>query len=394
MKLISSNKKLVQTLSRLIENHSEATFAVAWASSGNSVFDLLQEHFSRITRAIIGTHFYQTHPDVLDTFQGKANVRFVLQPNGVFHPKLYLFHSDDQWEALIGSANLTSGALSTNSESMLLFGGSEEGSTTLRDEIVSLIDRYWQMAKPIKKSEAAAYREVWNRKQPALRRLTGQYGSSGIAKPLTASSVMSMAWDRYFNKVRADPHHGCEKRCELLATVRRGFSEHRTFALMDLPLRKTIAGLPNDQESRWAWFGSMQGAGYYHQAVNENNKHLSQALEKIPLRGVVTRAEYEKYIAEFIKAFPNGRHGIGIASRLLALKRPDQFVCLDSKNQRELCSDFGITRTGMTYNRYWDEIIERILDAPWWNSKRPKNAQEAAVWDGRAAMLDAIFYKE
>ncbi len=392
MKLIASNKELVRTLSRLIESHSEVTFAVAWAS-GNSVFDLLKEHSSRITRAIIGTHFYQTHPDVLDTFQGKVNVRFVLQPSGVFHPKLYLFRSDSRWEALIGSANLTSGALSTNSEAMLLFGGSGEDPTTLKDEIIVLIDRYWRMAKPIEKSEVAAYREVWDREQPALRRLIGQYGSSSTAKPPTASSVMSMSWNQYVDAVKADPYHGFKNRCKLLEVARRAFAGHATFALMELPLRKTIAGLPNDQESRWGWFGSMQGAGYYHRAVNENNKNLSQALEEIPLRGGVTRAEYDGYIAEFIKAFPNGGHGIGIASRLLALKRPDQFVCLDSKNRRGLCDDFGITKTGMTYDRYWAEIIERILDAPWWNSERPGKPEESAVWDGRSAMLDAIFYK-
>jgi HKD family nuclease len=141
LKLISSNKKLVSTLSRLVETYSEVTFAVAWASSGNSVFELIEKHSSRITRAIIGTHFYQTHPDVLEIFQGEANVRFVLQPDGVFHPKLYLFRSNDRWEALIGSANLTSGALSTNSEVMLLLGGAETEPTTLRDEIVSLIAR-------------------------------------------------------------------------------------------------------------------------------------------------------------------------------------------------------------------------------------------------------------
>ncbi|BBE11035.1 hypothetical protein HH1059_11040 [Halorhodospira halochloris] len=142
MQLISSNKKLARTLSRLIESHAEAKFAVAWASSGNSVFDLIQEHTSRITRAIIGTHFYQTHPDVIDAFQGKENARFVLQPSGVFHPKLYLFTSEDRWEALIGSANLTSGALSTNSEAMLLIGGAGDDSTSVRNEVVSLIDRY------------------------------------------------------------------------------------------------------------------------------------------------------------------------------------------------------------------------------------------------------------
>lgn len=394
MKLISNNKTLVRTLSRLIEAHSETTFAVAWASSGNSIFELLKEHSSRITRAIIGTHFYQTHPDVLDSFQGNSNVRFILQPNGVFHPKLYLFRSDNRWAALIGSANLTSGALTTNSETMLLLGGAEWEPTTLRDEIVDLIDKYWQMAAPIGDSEAKTYREVWDRKQPALRRLIGQYGSSSTTKPPTASSVMSAGWERYFGLVKTDRYHGFQERCELLASVAIAFVEHQTFASMELPLRKTIAGLPNNHDKRWPWFGSMRGAGYYHKAINENNKHLSQALDEIPLRGMVSRAEYDKYIDEFIKAFPNGRHGIGIISRLLALKRPDQFVCLDSKNQDGLCSDFGITRTGMTYDRYWDEIIERILDAPWWNSKRPEDATEAAVWDGRAAMLDAIFYEE
>lgn len=295
---------------------------------------------------------------------------------------------------MIGSANLTSGALTTNSEAVLLIGGTEEDSTDTLDEISQLIDRYWQISRPIDESEAAAYREIWNRKRPALRRLIGQYGKGNTSKPLTASSVRSMSWRQYFEAVKADPYHGFDKRCELLAIVARAFAVHPRFESMSLPLRKTIAGLPNDMETRWAWFGSMKGAGYYHQAVNENNGHLSQALENILLYGVVTRTDYENYIEEFIKAFPNGGHGVGIASRLLALKRPDQFICLDSKNQKNLCADFGIARTAMNYERYWEEIVERIMDTPWWNQKRPDDRLEGAVWDGRAAMLDAIFYEE
>lgn len=394
VKLIANNKTLVGTLSRLIKTYPRAAVAVAWASAGNSVFALFKKHSARLSRAVIGTHFYQTHPDVLDAFQASPNVRFVLQPTGVFHPKLYIFWNAKRWEALIGSANLTSGALSTNSEAMILISGSEGVSPSIKDDVISLIDNYWSMAKSLKKSEAAAYREVWKRKQPALRRLTGQYGSSKSTKPPTASSVMSMSWKQYFMAVKADSYHGFENRCDLLALVREAFFQHSTFASMELGLRKTIAGLPNDLDSRWGWFGSMKGAGYYHQAVNDNSPHISRALDQIPLRGTVTRQQYEDYIAEFVKAFPNGRHGVGIATRLLALKRPDQFICFDSKNQRELCKDFGIVRSGMDYDRYWDEIIERILDAPWWNSKRPHDQHEAPVWDGRAAMLDAIFYRE
>lgn len=394
MKLISSNKKLTQTLIRLIETYPDVRLAVAWASSGHAVFELLQQHTPRISRAVIGTHFYQTHPDVLDAFCGSAKVRFALQPNGVFHPKLYLFQSSDCWEALVGSANLTAGALTSNSEAMLLVAGSHREPTDLATGISGLIDRYWEKGSRVTKSDAIAYREVWERKQPALRRLTGQYGASQSTKPLTASSVMSMGWNRYFDAVKQDPYHGFEKRCDLLATVRSAFSRYKTFASMPLPTRKTIAGLPNDQDSHWGWFGSMKGAGHYHHAVNENNPHLSRALDEVPSRGIVSRAQYERYIAEFIQAFPSGRHGVAVASRLLALKRPDQFVCLDSRNRQRLCLDFGIAQTGMTYERYWDEIIERIVDAPWWNSNRPKGVKEGAVWDGRAAMLDAIFYEE
>ena len=68
----------------------------------------------------------------------------------------------------------------------------------------------------------------------------------------------------------------------------------------------------------------MSGAGYYHQAINQN---ISDALDLIPMNGVVSRIEYSSFIDCFVKAFPNGRDGIGTASRLLALKKA-RSICL------------------------------------------------------------------
>ena len=393
MKLISTNAELLSNLSRLVKSYSNIAFAVAWASANTPVFKLLLKNPSRLKKAVIGTHFYQTHPDVLDAFVGSKAVRFILQPKGVFHPKIYIFWSATQWEALVGSANLTSGALTNNSQVAVLLTSSDEGSKPLRRQIIALIDRYWSVAAPVKKTEALAYHAIWLRQQPSLRRLSGQYGKSKTRKSPAESSVMSMSWSQFLAAVRKDARHGFEQRCGLLQVVRSAFTTHADFASMELGLRKTIAGLPNDFDERWGWFGSMQGAGYYHQAVNENSRHLSVALDTVPLQGIVSRPQYENYISEFIKAFRNGRHGIGIASRLLALKRPDQFVCFDSKNRGGLCKDFGIKQTGMTYERYWDELVERIMDSPWWNLPQPRTDNQRVVWDGRAAMLDAIFYR-
>lgn len=204
MELISGNKHLVRALSRLIRNYTDIRFAVAWATSGHSVFELLQEHSVRISRAIIGTHFYQTHPDVLDAFHRHKTVRFVLQTDGVFHPKLYLFQNKDYWEALVGSANLTNGALGSNSEAMLLVGGPKNGSGNLSGDIVRLIDSYWGFAKSVKRHEVQAYREVWKQKRTALDRLKGHYGSSKVSRSPTESSVMSMGWREYFEAVKVN----------------------------------------------------------------------------------------------------------------------------------------------------------------------------------------------
>lgn len=396
MKIVSNNKMLVKEFVRLVNTYPDISFAVAWASANHPVFSLLKRKSSRIKRAIIGTHFYQTHPDVLDSFKEKKNVRFIFQTEGVFHPKIYLFRSKQKqkWEALIGSANLTTGALSRNSEVMILIGGAAGESIEPAKKLSLLIETYWKQAKPVKAKDARSYRELWVRKQSAIKNLSGHYGSGKTSKSAVESSVMTMPWRKYFRAVTNDMHHGVEDRTALLTAAASAFSKYGSFKDMPLPLRKTIAGLPNDQESRWGWFGSMGGAGYYHQAVKDNNKHLSNALDKIPLRGTVSKREYDAYIGEFIRAFPNGKHGVGVASRLLALKRPDQFVCLDSKNKANLCKDFGIKPTGIDYKSYWDEIVERIVDAPWWNSEEPSNVIQQGVWRGRAAMLDAIFYEE
>ena len=136
------------------------------------------------------------------------------------------------------------------------------------------------------------------------------------------------------------------------------------------------------------------GVGYFQQAINNNNEHLSNALEKIPLTGEVSKAQFDAFIEEYLKAFPNGRHGIGTSSRLLALKRPDYFICVDSKNRDKLTEKFDIRKSGLNYDRYWYEIVGRLIDTHWWKSAPPSDPIELEAWQGRAAMLDALFYEE
>lgn len=393
MKLVIKNVELEATLIKLTKKYENISFAVAWASAGTKIFNMLSANRKRIRKAVIGTHFYQTHPDVLDEFIKSNKVRFILQTRGVFHPKIYIFWNQKHWEVLMGSANLTAGALTSNSEVMVLITDSDH-APTLKDDVIALIDGYWNKASKVNKESALSYRALWEKQQLALRRLSGQYEQTSSNKAPSDSAVMAMTWSQFYEDVKKDEHHGFKERCALLKLVRKAFETTNHFQDMELGLRQTIAGLPTKFNKCWGWFGSMKGAGYYHQAVNNNNPHISAALDEIPLKGAVTRDHYEAYCAQFIKAFPKGRHGIGVASRLLALKRPDYFVCVDSKNKSALCKDFAIKKIeAPDYDRYWEEIIERITDSAWWNEPCPKNSLESIVWKGRAAMLDAIFYR-
>ena len=125
MKFISDPKELKKTLKRLINSYQNYYWAVAWASSSD-VSDLLYEKRERIRKIVIGTHFYQTDPEVIDKFFGVKEVKFNIDTGELFHPKIYYFENNpNDWSCLIGSANFTNAALGSNTELCVLFDSSD-----------------------------------------------------------------------------------------------------------------------------------------------------------------------------------------------------------------------------------------------------------------------------
>jgi len=392
VQLITTNTALRSHLSRLIKKYPNISFAVAWATSGTDAFTQLLANKHKITKAVIGTHFYQTHPDVLDSFTDSATVKFMLQPTGVFHPKVYVFWDDKGFEAVIGSANLTKGALNTNAEVSTLI--THEDSPSLKDELLKVIDGYWTAAKRVDQAEAQRYRNIWTAKQPELLKLVDQYGSTPPTKSAMQSKVMGMDWPTFLAEIHKDKTHGFDDRLDLLAQVRKSFTSHPTFNDIPIDTRLGIAGLRSKSLKHSEWFGSMVGAGVFYKLMNSSEPAFSQALDFIPPTGTVTKDQYQAFITEYLTAFPNGRDGLGTATRLLSMKRPDQFLCVDGANLRKLADDVEIRRADkLDYDRYWDEVVVRLMDSPWWKSPPPKAGKDLQAWQARASMLDAIFYE-
>lgn len=98
MKLLIKRSDLEKEFKRLIKQYSNFHWATAWASVGNEVFEDLLKNTYKIDKITVGIHFYQTHPEFIKAFIDDENVRFIEQPKGTFHPKIYLFSNDeDEW---------------------------------------------------------------------------------------------------------------------------------------------------------------------------------------------------------------------------------------------------------------------------------------------------------
>ncbi len=128
IKVLTTSHEVLRALRDAMRRYQCFRWSVAWASSGFPLFDELLAKRNRVSQLVVGTHFYQTHPDFLEVFVGDPKVHVVLQPSGVFHPKVYLFeNSRDDWACVIGSPNFTGAAFSSNAEVAAYFDSAASG---------------------------------------------------------------------------------------------------------------------------------------------------------------------------------------------------------------------------------------------------------------------------
>jgi len=180
------------------------------------------------------------------------------------------------------------------------------------------------------------------------------------------------------------------------------FVKTASFADLTITEWKGIAGVVGEAEAvaagldhlDWGWFGSMGGAGTFAQLIGEQNTELAAALDMIPRRGDITEDQFNDYVGAFTASFA-GRARIARlapATRLLAMKRPDVFVCVNGENRNGIAAALAFAPSTLELDNYWERVIEPIRQAPWYTTPRPTN-RNRELWDARVAMLDAIYYE-
>jgi len=355
-----SAEAIRRRLLELLERCEAFSWASAWVSK-NEVFDAALRARCKLDFLVIGTDQYFTDPECLDDCADIEEAR-VVPPGGsaMFHPKVYAFDLGQTVEIYVGSANLTNGGLRRNTECGVFLKAERENPELRR------LFRFVRVRRPKRKARVA--HDI----DPNL-----------------------MDWPAFVKRVKADRTHGFEPRLKVLSEARRIFASGLSFDSFSRDDQKRIAGLVGPKERKvidWGYFGQMTAFGKFHAALDHDHKKFSLALDQIPLQGPIRKRHFIEYLKNFYSIKGAGHGWIGMGTRLLAMKRPDYFVCVDNPNRRGLCDYFGVAFSTLDLSSYWSKIVEPMMGMPWWQAEWPAHPEEQAIWEGRAAFLDALYY--
>lgn len=86
------------------------------------------------------------------------------------------------------------------------------------------------------------------------------------------------------------------------------------------------------------------------------------------------------------------RFGMGVATRLLALARPDMAISLNKASQGGLSGFSGLAPTTLKNIPNYIKLLQWMYERAWYTSPAPTYPWEKSIWDKRAAIVDAFVY--
>ncbi|MFC2992974.1 phospholipase D-like domain-containing protein [Halomonas tibetensis] len=383
---------------KLLEECQNFDIAVAWAGE-NDFCDEIVRFGEKMRRVVIGTHLYHTAPSVIKRLM-KFGVKVKPPVGDLFHPKIYYFDCGERVVVIIGSHNMTKAAFEDkNIEASILIDGLKKDKE-LKD-IRHFINKEWSSSSSVTDEFLFSYETQYEAKKVHKQELEKYIPLKKPKKQYHGASPMEMTWIDYIEGLKRKEIGSPYERLHLLEEARMLFEEKRHFEEMEKDERKAIAGTfaPSEKgykEIEWAAFGTMASVGVFKNVVNNSPYYISKALDEIPLKGEVVKSDYDRFCKFFFKAFEKKarKGGVPVASRLLAMKRPDIFIPFNGKSSRAMAAAFGIAKSRVNLETYWDCIVVPTSLSKWWLHPRPVGLTEQRIWDNRAAMIDAHFYEE
>lgn len=391
-----------------VEQAQGIDLAVAWVTNSSALESLRQQASQRSLkiRALVGIDTNFTHPVALQTLAGFADIRVAKSIQGIFHPKMYLFHLPDKMVVWVGSANFSNSGLNSNEELVSEFESSH-------DEARQWFENRW---KSISASESKRlmeeYEESW--KPVRVGNLLAS-STEGKTSSFTQSKVnLTCSWEDYLQQLRArnqywihhtrtweHPFSVLGDSASYLETISDGHALTLYESWKYLSYREVVMllGLSNEYGVH-GLLGSMRGAGQVKHVFLESkdvNLEIRQAILDVvqETARATSQAEYIKSARTALEKITSyERFGMGVATRLLALARPDMAISLNKASQGGLASFSRLAPTTLKNISNYLKLLQWMYKQDWYDSPAPTDPWEKSIWNKRAALVDAFVYDD
>jgi hypothetical protein len=151
------------------------------------------------------------------------------------------------------------------------------------------------------------------------------------------------------------------------------------------------------------WFAGTKGAKIFHMLLDTAPEKFDNALSHIPLTGDVTPSQYQAFVKAYRAIFssyviekPSGEKApLAPATRLLAMRRPDQFIALTANKIDVLCQGLSIAKfNNFDFESYWQDMIGTIRTFAWWHQPEPTDERELQLWKVRSILIDLFLFAD
>ncbi|WP_169315464.1 hypothetical protein, partial [Catenovulum agarivorans] len=146
-------------------------------------------------------------------------------------------------------------------------------------------------------------------------------------------------------------------------------------------------------------FTGFRNAKTYLATVAHNGEKIEAMLAAIPLEGEVTFQHYQNFVNQYVAMFEQQaepeKAPLFPATRLLALRRPDTFVSLNSTKADVLSIAFAINKlSNQDFLAYWHDVVTSYQQMPWWKLATNSSDSEQFIFAHRAILLDLFWFSE
>jgi HKD family nuclease len=325
-----------------------------------------------------------------------ADVRIFRKESGLFHPKVFLFATGGRYALFVGSSNLTYSGFYRNREVNALIEGSF--STDDAEDVSALMKLLaeWRSQDLSFKPTAEwlqQYRKDYQRNLAKQRENSISTEVLNEEQKIGGANWLSVAdWKTYYGEVLSGlARHGREPKSlhRVLDATRSSLAQPwKPSYFKELEARRIVGG-----SGEYGAMGNVAASGGFKQLLNSDGQQLDSMVATVnqiaKLQPPINWNVLGKRLNELVKL----GNTMKVWGRVLALARPDLYCTVASDPfRRQLAKLLSLPKSLFEKPEGYLDLIRLLHSTPWFNSPKPRDQNEAAVWERRVAFMDGIFW--